>query len=271
MNNSRVLDKLRRGEPALCVKTGFNDPGIVELIGTFGFDCIWLCQEHMWANPQTLASQVLAARATGTDAMVRIDKSGPSSAFRPLEMGAQGLMVPHIRSVEEAKTWIDAMRFPPLGNRGLDGVNADTDWGSCTLAEYLKHASKETFLLLQLEDPVAFQHLGAIADLDGFDVIFVGIGDLSLRLGCPGDFQNEELWEIVEHVAKVAIQHGKTPGIPGISPAFTKRVLDLGYRFITSGADLRFIRQGYTQLQEDFGELGFTFAGANSACEGRAD
>lgn len=256
----------------MCVKTGFNDPGIVELIGTFGFDCIWLCQEHLWTDPQTLASQVLAARATGTDAMVRIDKASPSSAFRPLEMGASGLMVPHIRSVQEAKTWIDATRFPPLGNRGLDGVNADTDWGSCNLEEYLEHARKEVFLLLQIEDPEVLPHLEAIADLDGFEILFVGIGDLSLRLGCPGDFQNKKLWEVIEKVAQVAIRAGKTPGIPGISPTYTKRLLDLGYSFITAGSDLRYIRQGYSELQEDFGGIGFTFATREgSACSGRAD
>lgn len=260
VRKSRVLTKLRRGEPVLCVKTGFHEPAIVELLGTMNFDCIWLCQEHLWANPQTLASQILAARATRMDAMVRIDKAGSSAAFRPLEMGAQGLMIPHVRSLEEAKKWIDASRFPPLGNRGIDGVNADTDWGSTSLEEYLDHAQKETFLLLQIEDPEAFEDLEAIAALEGFEILFVGIGDLSLRLGFPGDFENPELWKRIEDVAKVAIKAGKVPGIPGLSPAYTKRLLEIGYKFITAGSDLRYIRQGFRKLQDEFSQLGFDFS-----------
>lgn len=259
MHKSRVLAKLREGKPVLCTKTNFNEPGIVELIGLSGYDCIWLCQEHLWANPETLANMILAARATGMDSMVRITKAGYSSAIVPLEMGAKCIMVPHILSKDEAKDWVKATRFAPIGSRGLDGVNADADWGHMSLKEYLKFSNEETALILQIEDVAVIPELDDIASIPGFDILFVGIGDLSQSLGFTGDLYRPEIWEILKKVAEVAKRHGKFVGAPGLSPEWTQRLLDLGYRFITSGADIVFLKRSFLQLREEYEKIGFSF------------
>lgn len=259
MDKSRVLEKLRKGSPVLCTKTNFRDPAIVELIGLIGFDCIWICQEHLWYNKETVFNMINASRVTGMDSMIRIDKTGYTSVIQPLEMGAKGIMVPHIKSVEEAKFWIESARFAPIGRRGLDGVNADADWGLLDLRSYLNHSNKETFLVFQIEDPEVLPYLEDIAKLPGYDILFVGVGDLSHSLGFPGEFDRTEIWDILKRVASIAKKYGKIAGTPGINKERTEKLLDLGYLFITAGADILFLKDSFLKLRREYEGIGFTF------------
>ncbi len=149
--------------------------------------------------------------------------------------------------------------FAPIGSRGLDGVNADADWGHMSLKGYLQFSNEETALILQIEDVAVISELDDIASIPGFDILFVGIGDLSQSLGCTGDLHRPEIWEILKKVAEVAKRHGKFVGTPGLSPEWTQRLIDLGYRFITSGADIIFLKKSFLQLRKEYEKMGFSF------------
>jgi len=257
MLESKVLKKLRAGEPVLCTKTNFKDPGIVEMVGLIGFDCVWLCREHLWFNDETLANMVLAARSAGMDSMVRIERGNYYSALKPLEMGAKGIIVPHVTTADQAGEIVRAMRFSPVGRRGVDGVNADSGWMSIEFKEYLKFSNKETFIALQIEDPEAIDNIEEIASVPGYDILFIGPGDLSVSMGIPGDIENKEIWNVIEKVGKIANKYGKFAGTVSIYPERTKRLLDLGYLFLTAGADIIFLRESFLKLKSEYKDLGF--------------
>lgn len=259
MQASRVMRRLREGKPVLCTKTNFNEPAIIELMGLIGFDCVWICREHLWANDESLAGMILAARSTGMDTMVRIGKEGPSSAIRPLEMGAKGLMVPHILSAAEAARWVRATRFHPLGLRGIDAANADADWALAGLQDYISFANRETFVVAQIEDVEALDHLEDIAKTPGVDVLFVGPADLSQSMGCPGETTRDEIVEVLRRVAAACKKYGKYAGAPSTSLERTERLLDMGYLFIAQGADLLFLRDSFINLRHEYEHIGFSF------------
>ena len=97
-----------------------TEPWLIEVIGRTGHDLIWFDMEHRQWDMHHLDPISLACRATGIDLMARIVKSGYHVPMQALEFGANGLMIPHVRSVEEARQWVDWVRFPPLGRRGFD-------------------------------------------------------------------------------------------------------------------------------------------------------
>jgi 4-hydroxy-2-oxoheptanedioate aldolase len=257
MIKSKVLGKLKKKKPVLCTKVNFFEPSIVEMVGLMGFDCLWICNEHQWQNPETLAHMIRAARLTGTDAMVRIAKAGYPSAIKPLEMGAKGIMVPHILSVEEAKFWIRTTKFHPYGRRALDGVNADADWALADVGNYLTFSNKETFLVLQIEDPEILPMIEDIAQLDNFDILFLGPGDLAHSMGLTPGKESKKIWEILENLGKICSKYGKIAGAPCGSPENAKKLLDLGYLFIASGADIILLKNAFLKLKEDYRKLGF--------------
>ncbi len=238
MVKSRTLNKLRAGEfVRVAGMSRLSDPWLAEVIGRTGYDVIWFDMEHR-AFPYSVIDPIsLACRATNIDLMVRVLKTGYTAPMRALEFGANGLMIPHIRSAEEARQWVEWTRFPPLGKRGFDGAGSDADYGFANPLEYMKHANEETFLMLQIEDKEAVDSIEEIAAVEGVDLLFVGPGDLTLSYGVPMQTGHPLIQKAIDRVAEATAKHGKWWGIPTGSPESAQSMLDRGARFITCGGD----------------------------------
>jgi len=254
---SRVLRKLRAGDFVRVV--GVNRvmaPWLTEVIGKTGFDAVWLDMEHRAYSEDAIDPVSLACRATGIDLMVRIRKTDYSSPMRALECGAQGIMVPHCRSAEEARQWVNWTRYPPLGQRGFDGAGADCDFGLSEPAEYLLRSNQETFLALQIEDREAIDRIEAIAAVKGVDLLFVGPADLSISLGAPLQFDHPSLEAAVDRVAKATAKAGIWWGTITSSPAAAQEALDRGARMITCGHDHALLVDGLRNAYRAFAGIG---------------
>ena len=238
MTKSRVLKKLRAGDfVTVAGMSRLPEPWLAEVIGRTGYDCIWFDMEHRAFGYNKLDPISLACRHTGIDLMVRILKTGYDAPMRSLECGANGIMVPHCRSAEEAKQWVDWVRFPPLGKRGFDGAGADADWGAADPLEHIRNGNEEVFLVLQIEDREAVESIDAIAAVPGFDLLFVGPGDLTLSYGVPWQFKHPLIESAFERVAEAAARHGKFWGTVSGSPERAQWILDRGGRMFTAGGD----------------------------------
>ncbi len=259
MLTSVVREKLSAGEPVLAAKVNFRSPEIVELTGLLGFDCVWICNEHIHHDDSVLDHMIRAARASGMDTVLRRNISGYESALIPLESGVNGLMIPRVRSVEYVKRVVEYCKYPPIGRRGIDGVNADADFGLLPLKEYLKKANERTFIVIQIEDVEAVDLVDDIAAVDGVDVLFVGPGDLSLGYGAPGELRHPKVQAAMDAVVEACRKHGKTAGTPAIDSEDAKKLLDRGFGYVTTSADYRWVRRGLDQVKAEFSELGFTF------------
>ena len=257
MVKSRVLEKLRAGEFVRCVSMSrLTDPWLAELIGRLGFDVIWLDMEHRPFGYNIIDPISLACRATGIDLMVRILKTGYTAPMRALEFGANGLMVPHCRSVEEARQWVEWTRFPPLGKRGFDGAGADADYMLADPLEHLRHGNEDVFLVLQVEDRETVDCVDEIAALPGVDLLFVGPGDLTISYGVPMQVGHPLVQGAIDRVANAAAKAGKWWGMPTGTPEAAQNVLDRGGRFVTCGGDHGFLVNGYRNALRDFASVG---------------
>jgi len=180
-----------------------------------------------------------------------VSRGGYSDYIKPLELDATGIMVPHIMSLADAKQVIDMTRFHPIGRRPIDGGNADGLYTALDFNEYLKQANEQRFVVLQIEDPEPLNDLEAIAALEGFDMLFFGPGDFSQGIGAPGDWNNPLLLETRKRVAQVANQNGKFAGTVG-SAANLDELTDMGYHFVSVGADVVGLSNYCTQLVQAF-------------------
>ena len=237
MRPSKVLEKLRAGKTASCVKINTQDTRVIEIASLCGFDCVWTDMEHVANNYGAIENQILAAKAHNADCMVRVARGSYSDHVRPLELDASGIMVPHVMNLEDAKQVVWMTRFHPQGRRALDGGNADGSYCLVDTIDYMAQANRERFLIVQIEDPEPMEDLDAICALDGIDVVFFGPADFSQGIGDPVNFSNPKLLEARRLVAETAVKHGKFAGTVG-SPANIKELHDMGYRFISVGADV---------------------------------
>lgn len=254
MRKSKVLDILKNEKTASCFKINLVDARVSEIASISGFDCVWLDQEHVGNDWSTLASNIWAAKAHDVDVMVRVARGSYSDYVKPLELDATGILVPHIMNLEDAKEVIRMTRFYPVGRRPMDGGNADGDYTTLDFHEYMAGANKERFVALQIEDPEPLEDLEAIAALEGYNILFFGPGDFSQGIGAPGHWDHPKIIETRKLVAEVAIKYGKYAATVG-SPGMLNELIDLGYRFISVGADVVALSAYCKEVVSNFNNL----------------
>ncbi len=209
-------------------------PSYVRMAASFGFDCIWLDAEHRTFSDRELQAMLAFFHQFDIDCMLRPQTLEKTRLYRYLEDGATGLMIPHVSTAEKAQQLVDAVKFPPIGDRGQDGVGLDAGFLPQGDA-YVDHANRETFLVVQIETPEAVDNADAIAAVEGVDALFIGPGDLGLRLRRTDTKLTLE--EAVDRVSAAAKKHGKAWGAPGLSLDNIAIMRDKGAQLIAHGGD----------------------------------
>lgn len=242
MRKSRVLKKLRAGEVVTCFKNNLTDARATELACLYGFDCIWTCTEHVACDWSQIEKQIYAAKCYDVDMVCRVSRGGYSDYIKPLELDATGIMVPHIMSLKDAQSIVRMTRFHPVGRRPMDGGNQDGLYCNIAAKDYIEQANRERFVILQIEDPEPIEELEAIVKLPGYDILFLGPGDLSHSLGVTGEINDPRIVEVRKRIGDLCRKHGKFAGTVG-SPATFRDLVNMGYQFINLGADVRGIAE----------------------------
>lgn len=269
VRESRVLSALRSGKVASCFKLNLSDARGAEIASIAGFDCLWVDMEHIPNDWSAIERQIWAAKAHDVDVMVRVARGGYSDYIRPLEMDASGIMVPHIMSVEDARDVVWMTRFHPIGRRPLDGGNADGDYCGIETLAYMKQANEERFVVVQIEDPEPLSDLDEIASLPGIDMLFFGPGDFSQGIGAPCDWNHPKIIETRRRIAEVATAHGKWAGTVG-GLGNMDELVDMGYRFISIGADVVGLRQYCDEIISGFEDISLEEKRFANVYEGRS-
>ena len=253
MRRSVVLEKLRAGKPVLVGSpTPYPSAKLVELIGLSGYDCVWIDHEHQDMADDEIWHMCLASRATDMDAMVRIRKGEYHTFFRPFETGANGIMVPHVLTADEAHNVIRNAKYAPEGLRGIDGIEAHADHGRQPFDPYRVQANRETFVVLQIEDAEAVENVEAIAAVPGVDVLFVGPADLSASLGVIGETGHPRVVAATERVARAAAAAGIHWGSTCGSSERYRWLRERGATFVSWGAAIVGLLGYYSGIVEEF-------------------
>ena len=237
MRPSRVLRKLRAGQVASCFKLNLADPRAAEIAAMSGFDCIWLCLEHIPTDWSALENQIRGAKVWDVDSIVRVGRGAYSDYVRPLEADAAGIMVPHLMSLAQAREVVRMTKFHPIGRRPVDSGNVDGAFCGIPLPEYIRQANEQRFVCVQIEDPEPLDELDEIAALEGVDMLFFGPADFSHGIGAPGEWDHPAIREARKRIAEVCAAHGKVAGTVA-SPETLRQTVDMGYRFVCMGADV---------------------------------
>lgn len=255
MRCSKTLDKIRKGGWALSTGIAVGDARVAELAGHIGFDCLWLDLEHKPYSQMDIFHMIMGARASGIDCVVRVRKQGYLDYFRALEDGAAGIMVPHVKSAEEAREIVYNAKYIPLGHRGMDFAGADSRFMLDNPKENMELANRETFVMIQIEDKEALDNLDEIAATPGIDSFFIGPADLSASLGVFGESDSVVMKEAIEYIAGIVKKNGKWWGIPVGSPELAQKYLDMGASFINYSSDLGAIIREFKRTYNEFGGL----------------
>lgn len=254
MRESKVLKKIRAGQCARVCGMGHYLPFFIRYAAHFQYDTIWFDLEHRAMTQREVQSVLAMCRANDIDCMVRSPTLERSRLYRHLEDGATGFMMPFVSDADTARQIVRAVKYPPEGNRGIDGAGLDADFGLEAWSPdstYLADANAQTFITAQIETVEALENLEEIAAVPGIDVLFVGPADLGARLQATGGM---ELNEAIAKVADAAARHGKAWGIPGGTPELIARYRELGAQLLAYGGDFA-LAKVLEDCSRDFDEV----------------
>jgi 2-keto-3-deoxy-L-rhamnonate aldolase RhmA len=205
---------------------GDYSPDMCEFLGSLGFDSVMGEMEHFTTSWQDIANMSRACDLWGMMSMVRINRNDPALITRTLDCGANGIMVPHVNTAEEARAVASAARYGPEGIRGQFGGRR-----SFGVQDYHRQANANVMTAILLEDIVAIQNLSSILDVDGIDVFYVAPGDLAQSMGYTGQVNHPEVRAVVDRAIADIVRSGKNAGAL-VTDDNVEQTLDQGVKMI---------------------------------------
>lgn len=256
MRQSKIAARIRNQEPIRLAMMGHFIPSFIAYAAHAGYDGIWLDLEHRAMDAREIQALLAFFRVYDIDCLLRPPSTDKAQLYRYLEDGATGLMMPQVSGVAAARELVQKIKFPPVGDRGIEGRGFETDFGlTGDQAALVAHAHTETLLAVQIETPQALAEVEAIAALEGVDLLFVGPSDLGLRLPHLPESERLTLEEAYQQVAAAAARYNKPWGSMPRTLDHLEQFKALGARIQVWGNDITLLRNGLAQAADDLKKL----------------
>ena len=248
MKPNLFKEKLARGQmPVGHMLVQFNTRGMAKMLEAAGVDFAMIDMEHGSFNIAEFADMVAWLKATPVTPFVRVAGPDYHLIARVLDVGAQGVMVPNVRSSAEARAIVEAARYPPAGRRGLHFGGESSDFLAVDGVDHVREANENITVICMIESPEGVEDLDGIAGTPGVDALWVGHWDLTNFMGIPGAFHDPRFLGAVSRVVNAAHRHGLAAAI---QPASTEQLCDflaLGFDAISYGSDFNLYQEALTR------------------------
>ena len=246
MSDTTLGAKLARGDRLIGTWVKTPAPIVVEVLADTELDLVILDAEHAPFGRLELDACVFAANASGMDVLVRVPTAQSHHVLQALDTGATGVLVPHVRTAEEAVDVARSARYGP-GGRGYAGSTRAAGYGTKPMEVHKADSAARTVVVAQLEDAEAVPQAGQIAATVGIDAIFIGTVDLSVSLGAPGPDAPAVL-EAADEIIRAAREKGCPVGIFANSADQVNHFAEIGVTLFLMQSDHAFLRSGAAAL-----------------------
>jgi 4-hydroxy-2-oxoheptanedioate aldolase len=234
-NHTKV--KLKAGQPAYGVISTSDDPQLAELFGLAGFDYYMLDAEHGLMDAAQVVNVIRACERVNMTPLVRIGPKDPKLVLQYMDAGMMGAMMPGLESVDDVKMLIDAVKYAPVGKRGM-GITRASAYAAVgdKAVEYINFTNEQTMVIPQFEDPGLIDRFEEMISLPEVDAVVIGPRDLSLNMGFPDGSNHPEVQEMIDRVIAVCKKMGVAAGITAGSRADSAKQVARGAMMILAAA-----------------------------------
>jgi len=236
-----LLKKIKEGELTVGSWITLAHPAIAEIMSNAGFDWLAVDLEHSVITIREAEELIRVINLAGVTPLVRLTSNNPDLIKRVMDAGSYGVIVPMVNSVKDALKAVEAVKYPPVGKRGV-GLARAQGYGA-QFKEYLEWQQDSAIVIVQVEHIDAVNNLEDIFSVEGVDGYIIGPYDLSGSLGVPGQFDHPDFLAAMDRVRKVAKEMKMTGGIHVIEPEpeQLEQRINEDYRFIAYSLDIRML------------------------------
>lgn len=241
------------GKKQYGIWNGLPDSYVAEICAGAGFDWICIDGEHAPYDLRTILHNMQAIQAHQVPAIVRIPTVDPIMIKQLMDAGAQNILVPMIETADQAELIAKAMRYPPIGFRGVGTALARAaQWNRVN--DYFKLADNEMCCIGQIESIKAVDNLEEILKVEGLDVCFIGPADLGATMGYLGQPSHPEVVALVKETIRKIVKAGKVAGFLTGSKPLIQEYTDAGASMIGVGLDTILLAKATKALAESYKE-----------------
>ena len=234
---------MKQGKVALGGWEGLISPAAAEIMARAGFDWVAADIEHAGHSVQDFAQMAMAVKSQGGVPLARVFDKSMNSIRRILDAGAQGVIVPMIRTADDAREAVAAAKYPPLGKRGV-GAGSFCCYG-IDLSGDMSLTNDDILVIVMVETREAVENIDEIMSVEGVDGMFLGPVDLSYSFGFRGQVTHPVIYEAMDKARDACLKYGKAPGMHLITDkAGIKAAFDRGFTFVALSTAANYIYNG---------------------------
>ena len=252
MAHNALKARLIAGETVFGIWSLIPSPTLIELIGTAGMDFVILDGEHGPFDISTLGECIRAAEGANCAPLVRVPGLDAQFIQRALDLGPHGIVVPQVADYDAAQKAVACMHYAPRGTRGFNPFTRAGHYGVTAKREQSKQAGDFVLSCVMIENPKAFQDLDRILTIPDLDMIYLGVYDYSVLMGCPGKIDDPRVMEFMQVCAAKTRAAGKILGMLAKTPEELERFIGLGATLVTWLTDTWLIQGAVVQSIDIF-------------------
>jgi 2-keto-3-deoxy-L-rhamnonate aldolase RhmA len=236
-----IVERFRSGSAAFGATLTIHDPFVAELMGGQPFDFLMVDTEHSPISPAGLQTQLIALRSARSSILVRIPHLDADGIGQVLDLGADGVVVPHVETVRDAAAAVRAAFYPPQGERGVGPRRAQR---LAERAPYFQRANDDTVLVIMIETRLGVENVADILAVPGVGGIIIGAQDLAASLGHLADAGHPDVVAAIDRIMVGCRAAGVPFGTYASTPEAAQGLVGRGAQLITVGSDLMFLEHG---------------------------
>jgi 4-hydroxy-2-oxoheptanedioate aldolase len=250
---NKLRQVLADGRVAFGATTQIPATALVEILGLVGYDFTMIDCEHGLFDMQTAGELIRAAHGANLTPLVRIQKNDPAQILKALDMGAQGVIIPHISNQDQVSQAIEASKY--WGKRGACPLVRAAGYGLWDWQTVQEQADRETMVIPLIEDMHGAEHIREILSVDGIDIVFIGPFDMSVSAGFQGNVKHPQVLEAIDSVLEackgrsIPVMHALTGG-PDVQAWIEK-----GVRLILQSADSAIFARAHRTFLESMSRI----------------
>jgi 4-hydroxy-2-oxoheptanedioate aldolase len=245
-----IKQKMKDGKFVLGTWCVLPSASVINVIAKAGLDFVIIDMEHGPMDYKTAQEMIMAAESEGCEAIIRVPRNDESDTLRALDIGASGIIVPHIENVGDRRNAVSYSKFSPVGNRGFNPYIRAGQYHGVSHT-YFEEQNKRILLCIILEGINALKNLEHIISDPEIDAVYIGTYDLSVALGVPGDVSNKKVIKALEASVIRIRDKGKSAGCMVHNVDDLKRFKEIGIQFITYKVDTAIIYESFSEMKRE--------------------
>ncbi|MCL5886989.1 MAG: aldolase/citrate lyase family protein, partial [Actinobacteria bacterium] len=223
-----------------------------DVIAAAGLDFIVIDGEHGPIGPETAQAMSIACESRRVSPVIRVGGIIEAEILRALDVGAHAIHVPNVKSADEARRVVHLAKYPPAGGRGFSPFTRAGGYSAINATRVTAQANANTLICIHIEGVEAVERLGSFLEIDGIDIVFLGLYDLSTSMGLPGQVDHPDVVAKLERSIDAILSAGKVPGTIANTPDQMQAMLDRGIRYLTYSVDCEMLGKPYHEIKDAF-------------------